>query len=241
MNALRSLIVLPLLLAGTAAPAAEVLTIAYRDKPPYSTEIDGKPQGILIDKSRAIFKAAGIPIRFAVMPQKRITTELSANKSLVCTPGWYKLPDREAIGPFTAAIHRDKPQLVLASDATVGAVRARGSLKALLNDASLKLAIVDGVSYGNELDTAVAAMHTPAMRVTVTVQQLSRMIVAHRADYMFVDQEDFAHFDDRSGLHLVSFPDNPAGITRHLWCSQRVNGPMLKRIDAAIHQLGYDK
>ena len=240
---LSACIALPIatLLAMTSpVRAAEVLTIAYRDKPPYSTEIDGKPQGLLIDKSRAIFKAAGIPIRFVVMPQKRIATELAANKSLMCSPGWYRLPEREAVGSFSTWIHRDKPQIVLAGDASVAAVRAHASLKALMQDATLKLAVVDGVSYGGELDAAMNTMPRPAMRVTVTVQQLSRMIAAQRADYMFVDQEDFAHLDP-SGLRPLVFNDLPAGMTRHLWCSTRVKGPLLQRIDAAIRRLGYDK
>ncbi|XHS79755.1 substrate-binding periplasmic protein [Burkholderiaceae bacterium UC74_6] len=247
-TALLARIVLPfalsfatLLAQAGPARAAEILTIAYRDKPPYSTEIDGKPQGLLIDKSLAIFKAAGIPVHFVVMPQKRITTELAANTSLICSPGWYRLPEREAVGPFSVAIHRDKPQMVLAAESLAQAVRAHPSLKALMQDPSLKLGAVDGVSYGGELDAAINTMARPPMRVTVTVQQLSRMIAAQRADYMFVDQEDFAHFDDPSGLRLVSFPDNPAGLTRHFWCSSRVKGSMLQRIDAAIHRLGYDK
>jgi len=228
-----------LVLAGSAR-AAEVLTIAYRDKPPYSTEVDGKPQGLLIDKSRAIFKAAGIPIHFVVMPQKRITTELAANTRPMCSPGWYRLPEREAIGPFTSSIHRDKPQMVLAAEASAAAVRNHPSLKALMQDTTLKLAAVDGVSYGSELDAAIKTMPRPAMRVTVTVQQLSRMIAAQRADYMFVDQEDYSKLDP-GGLRLMTFADMPAGLTRHFWCSAKVKGALLRRIDAAIRQLGYDK
>lgn len=228
-----------LALAGPAR-AAEVLTIAYRDKPPYSMEVDGEPQGLLIDKSRAISQAAGIPVRFVVMPQKRITNELAANKSLICSPGWYRLPAREAIGPFSASIHRDKPQMVLAAEASAPAVRVHPSLKSLMQDSTLKLATVDGVSYGSELDAAIGAMPRPPMRVTVTVQQLSRMIAAQRADYMFVDQEDFSQMDP-GGLRTVSFNDMPAGLTRHFWCTARVKGTLLQRIDAAIRRLGYDK
>ena len=247
MMMMKWLRVLPLLaVAGMAAAAAEPLTIAYRDKPPYSTEENGQPKGILIDKSLAIFKEAGIEIEFVAMPQKRITTELEANQRPMCSPGWYRLPEREAIGPFTLVIHQDKPQVVLASAKAAPAVRAHAGVKALLKDHRMKLAIVDGVSYGGELDGLIKKLHESPMRVTVTVLQLARMIAAHRADYMLIDQEDFDYLDrsqelSGSGIKTIRFADMPASLPRHFWCSKAVTPQVLRRIDDAIRRLGYDK
>ena len=233
-------------LAG-AALADEPLTIAYREKPPYSTDENGQAKGILIDKSRAIFKEADIEVEFIAMPQKRITTELAANQRPLCSPSWYRLPEREAIGPFTLAIHQDKPQVVLASAKAAPAVSAHAGVKALLADRRMKLAVVDGVSYGPELDALVnKKLHEPPMRVTVTVLQLARMIAAHRADYMLMDQADFDYLDrsqelSGSGIKTIHFADMPASLPRHFWCSKSVAPPLLKRIDDAIRKLGYDK
>ncbi len=240
------LLALPLFALAGAAAADEPLRIAYRDKPPYSTEENGQAKGILIDKSRTIFKEAGIEVEFIAMPQKRITTELAANQRPLCSPSWYRLPEREAIGPFTLAIHQDKPQVVLASAKAAPAVRAHAGVKALLRDRRMKLAVVDGVSYGGELDTLINKLHGAPMRVTVTVLQLARMIAAHRADYMLMDQADFDYLDrsqelSGSGIKTIHFADMPASLPRHFWCSKAVTPAVLKRIDDAIRKLGYDK
>jgi len=244
MNWLRGLSLLLWVCAATAG--AESLTIAYRDKPPYSWAEDGQIKGILIDKSRAIFQEAGIEVDFISMPQKRITTELAVNQRPVCSPGWYRLPERETVGPFSLAIHQDKPQIVLASGKAAPAVRAHGGVKALLQDTRLKFAMVDGVSYGGELDALIKTLPEPPMRVTVTSLQLGRMIAAQRADYMLMDQEDYEYLDrskelSGSGIQTIQFADMPPGLARYLWCSKAVTPPMLKRINDAIRKLGYDK
>src|SRR5579871_4317356 len=85
------LLLLPLALMAAQARAAPEVLIAYRNKPPYSTTIDGHPSGVLIDKTRRIFEAAGVPYRFEEMPLKRITSEITTNQQALCTPGWYRL------------------------------------------------------------------------------------------------------------------------------------------------------
>jgi uncharacterized protein (TIGR02285 family) len=233
------------LLACAPAWATEPLAIIYRDKAPYSSEENGQPKGILIDKVRAISQQAGIEVRYLVMPQKRITSELEVNQRPVCTPGWYKLPEREAIGLFTLPIHHDRPQVVLAAPQAAAAVRAHAGVKTLLRDKQLKLAMVDGVSYGAEIDEIVKTLPQAPMKVTVTALQLARMIAAHRADYMLIDQEDFEYLDrskelSGSGIEILHFDDMPPGLARYLWCSKAVTPALLKRIDDAIHKLGYD-
>ncbi|MBV8500978.1 MAG: transporter substrate-binding domain-containing protein [Paucibacter sp.] len=242
---MKLLFALPLALVACTTLAAEPLLIAYRDKPPYSTEDNGQAIGILIDKSRAIFREAGLEVRYLVMPQKRVVAELEANKRPLCSPGWYHLPAREAIGSFSLAIHQDKPQIVLASAKAAPAARAHASVKALLQDRQLRLAVVDGVSYGAELDAMIKAMPEPPMHVPVSPLQLGRMIAAHRADYMLMDQDDFEYLDrsqelSGSGIQTLHFADMPPGLARHFWCSKAVMPAVLRRINDAIHKLGYD-
>ena len=232
-------------MAAQARAAPEVL-IAYRNKPPYSTTIDGHPSGVLIDKTRRIFEAAGVPYRFEEMPLKRITSEITTNQQALCTPGWYRLPERERLGNFSAAIHRDPPQLVLASNARAAAVRAHATLRTLLRDPKLQLLVLEGASYGGDIDGLIAALPQRPPSAVGTSLQVGRMVAAQRGDYMFIDQADydFLRREDpktAAAVQVVRFADMPQGMQRYYWCSRKVDAPLLARIDAAIRKLGLDQ
>ena len=231
--------------AAQASTEPEVL-VAYRDKPPYSTTTNGRPSGVLIDKTRRVFETAGVPYRLAEMPVKRIASEIEANQQAICSPGWYRLPERERSGKFSAAIHRDAPQLVLTSHARAAAVRAHVNLRALLRDERMQLLVLEGVSYGADLDALVAARPQRPQSAVGTSLQVGRMIAAERGDYMFIDQADYdflrrADARTAAAVEIVRFADMPPGIQRYYWCSRKVDAPLLSRIDAAIHKLGLDQ
>lgn len=228
--------------AGTMAP----VLIEYRDKPPYSHTVNGKPTGLLINKTIAIFKQARVPYQLSEVPIKRIVKDVQDQRRRVCSPGWYKLPERERFASFTLAIHQDKPHVVLAAAHALDRVRANREIKALVKDEGLLMGVVDGVSYGAELDQMIATLPRPPLRATVTALQLSKMLGAGRADFMFIDQEDLGYLDRQGevtgkGVHRVDFPDAPAGLFRHLMCSQNLGTTTLARLDAAIQKLGLDR
>lgn len=231
-----------LLLLPPSAWAAQTVLIEYRDKPPYTYTEQGQPRGFLLDRTAEIFRQAKVPATFQEIPAKRLMADLQANRQLVCSPGWYKLPEREAFARFTLAMHQDKPQVVLAGNHALTAVRAHKSLQALLSDTKLSMGTVDGVSYGPELDRMIAAMPRPAMRTTVAPLQLAKMVAARRADYMLIDQEDLGYLDQRrevtkAGLVRVDFADAPQGLKRYLMCSQQLDDATMERLNSAIRSL----
>ncbi|MDN3921199.1 substrate-binding periplasmic protein [Roseateles violae] len=236
-----------MLLLGRPAQAGGPLPllIEYRDKPPYSYTEHGQPAGLLIDKTQAICKRAGLACRFSEVPLKRILQNLQGDERPLCSPGWYKLPEREAYARFSAAMHQDRPHLVLAAAGAAPAVRAHAQIASLVRDERLLLGVVDGVSYGPELDRTIAQMARPPLRATVTALQLSKMLGAERADYMFIDQEDLDYLNRHGeisarGVRAIKFPDAPPGLFRYFMCSKRVDKAVLARLDEAIRRLGYD-
>ena len=237
---------LALTLARPAAAQDErTLMLLYRDKPPYSYTEDRQPKGLLIDQSRAVLSAAGIAVQMEEAPLKRIQLELQANERPLCSPGWYKLPERELYARFSLPMSQDLPHVVLVGPRAAAAVRAHRSLASLLADSTLRMAVVDGISYGSELD-ALIRQQTPApLRATVTPVQLTRMLGAGRADYMFMDREDYLwltrHGEVSKKLGALSFPDMPAGLQRHMMCSRKTPEATLQAIDAAIRALGMPK
>ena len=229
-------------LGGLGWARAEVIEGAYRDKPPYSYTRDGQPAGFLMVRTAAILQRAGIGSFAAEMPVRRITKEIQDNRQPICSPGWYKLPEREAFAWFSLPIHQDLPHLVVANVQVAPSLRALKSLRHLLDSPDFRLGKVAGVSYGPELDAMIRATHQTVMDSGVTPDGLARMIAQHRADYMLMDVEDYRYLlqskrVEASRLVVIRYPDMPAGLKRYLMCSQRLSPASRQRIDAAIQSL----
>lgn len=222
--------------------ATQVVTVEYRDKPPYTYTEQGKPAGFLLTRTVDIFRRANLAVAFEEVPVKRIMADIQANQRPICSPGWYKLPEREVFARFSLPIHQDLPQVVLAAPHAVAAVRNHPTMKALFADSALTMGVVDGVSYGPELDAMIAALPKPAMRATVPPLQMAKMIAVGRADFMIIDQDDLSVIDQHHevsalGIVKVDFPDPPQGLKRYLICSKQVEPAAMAKLDEAIRAM----
>lgn len=216
--------------------------VLYRDKPPYFYTQDGRPAGFLLERTLEIFKRAGVRATFEEAPIKRITKQIQSSPTAVCSPGWYKLPEREEYAQFSLAIHEDKPHLVLAGAHVAEQMRATKSLRDVFANPSLKIGKVSGISYGAALDGMIAGAAQEAMDSTVTPLGLAKMIKARRADYMLIDEEDYKYLNargdvDAEGLVPVRFTDMPPGLRRYIMCSKNVDPKTMAQLDRAIAQV----
>lgn len=230
--------------AGTAAAQA-TLAIEYRDKPPYSYTESGTPAGFLMERTARLLKRSGIEARYAEVPIKRTLQQLQANQAPLCSPGLYKTPEREAFARFTLPIHRDRPHVVLAHANGVAQIRALPRIAQLFADPALQPGMLDGVSYGQQLDQHFATAARPPVRAQLTPLQLARMVGARRVDYMLIDEEDLGWLrkdPDFTPLALVriEFADMPRGELRYIACSQQVGPQTLERLNQAIRELAPD-
>ena len=226
-------------LMPTCARAQSVLMV-YRDKPPYSYLENGVAKGFLLERTRRVMQRAGIESQFRELPPKRIFLEIQRDEQAICSFGWYKLAERERYARFSAPLHQDRPHVVLAGPRSVDAVRRHTSLKSLMSDATLIVAGADGVSYGAELDVMIAKFAGKRDFTLQSPLQVAKKIAAQRADFMFIDQEDYDYLtasnaDFRSdALVRIDYADMPAGLKRHILCSQRVGQETMRKINAAI-------
>ena len=219
---------------------AEPLTIAFRDKPPYSWVDNGVQRGFLLERTRRIFDQAGIRTQFIDLPPKRIFLELQNNAQPICSFGWYKIPEREKYARFSQPMHQDRPHVVLAGPRSSDEVKQHRTLKNLLAAPDLTLAVVDGVSYGPEIDLMISRYPGPIDRSLLSPIQVAKMVAVKRADFMFIDQEDYDYLvatnpefrDD--ALVRLDYPDLPAGLKRYILCNQKVSEATMARIDTAI-------
>jgi polar amino acid transport system substrate-binding protein len=222
--------------------ADSAITLEYRDKPPYSFTSHGRPSGFLLARMAEVFRRANIPVIFAEMPAKRISADIKANAAPICSPGWYKLAERERFARFSLPILQDRPQVVLAGAQMAAAVRRKGSIRALFADPAFTMGVVDGVSYGAEIDGWIARLPNPPVRAIVVPLQMARMVANQRADFMIIDEDDLSaivqsHEYESLGLQRIVFPDPPHGLKRYLMCSQSVPQNQMDRINLAIQSV----
>lgn len=229
-----------LIAAGSTASALAdtPLTVAWREKPPYYYFENGVAKGFMLERAKQVFAAAGVPARFVNEPQKRIWANFAHGVQNYCSISWYRLPEREAIVQFTVPVHADQPHAVLAVSTVAARIKSHPNLKSLVADKSLTLAVVDGVSYGPELDALIASSENRVMRRTVETAAMFRMVAVGRADYLFVDREDWNYlrlkYPELQSLVLVDFPDMPAGLKRYFVCSRDVPAETMERLNRAI-------
>ena len=229
------------LLAGSALAQPATLTIEYRDKPPYTYTEGGRPAGFLMERTIRLLKRAGIEARYAEVPVRRTLMNLQANQAPLCSPGLYKNPEREAFARFSLPMHRDRPHVVLAHASVAAQIRAMPRVAQLFADTTLQPGLLEGVSYGLQLDQYLATAAKPPVRAQLTVMQLARMVGARRVDYMLIDEEDLGWLrrdPEFTPLPLVriAFADAPRGELRYLACSQQVSQQTMDRINQAIRE-----
>lgn len=230
------------LLGDAAWSAPPPITVAWRDKPPYHYIENGVAKGFLLARAQQVFAAAGLPARFTNEPQKRIWANFQHGASNYCSISWYRLPEREAVAQYSQPFHEDLPHTILIAPGMVERVKAHGSLTALLNDPTLTLGVIEGVSYGPVLDPMIKAGKNKIMSRIVETTQMMRMLTVGRASYMLVDREDWEFFRHKEkasqSLVRLDFPDMPGGIKRHVVCSRDVPQETMNKINQAIAATG---
>jgi uncharacterized protein (TIGR02285 family) len=188
--------------------------------------------------TKELFATAGIEANFVREPQKRILTRFQDGTQNYCSLAWYRLPEREQLAQFTLPIYTDPPQTILIAPASVARVRKHATLAALMSDPELTLAMVDGVSYGAELDARIKRSKNQIMRRTVPIANLMQMLAADRASYLLADRNDWnymrAHYKELATVVQHDLPDMAPGLKRHIMCSRDVPTAIIEKLNQAI-------
>lgn len=214
------------------AAAAQVLTLHYQDRPPYSSaRPDGSIVGLVATPAAAALARAGIEFRWALTPSQRQLAIIQSGQGLHCGVGWFRTDERAARGRYSLALYRDKPLGALVRDdlAFGGPPKAADWLA----DPRLRLLVKDGYSYGELIDRGLSAAAPNLVRTHVDPPQMSLMLRSGRADWMVVAPEEAAVLGGQ-GLKLVTFSDMPAGPARHLYCSADVPTEWIARVNRAL-------
>jgi polar amino acid transport system substrate-binding protein len=226
---------------GSTAHSEEVVTVAWRVKPPLQYTVNGQPHGILVERAKQVFSQAQIKTQFVEESTKRIFNNFKMGKKNYCSFGLYYVAERESFAQFSRVFHSDPPQTILVSPAAFKLVTAHLTLTSLLADANLTLGVVESSSYGPELDAMIKAGKNKVERATTLQMNLARMIAANRASFMFADREDWKYLKDNDahvrGASQIDLPGMPPGQKRYILCSKDMTPEQMQRINAAIQKV----
>jgi len=236
---LRISLLLAVLFAPLAASAEDRLELLYEDRPPYYiTDKSGQISGLAIDPVAAALTKAGISPDWRVTSAKRQIAAIQANREPVCSPGWFKKPEREAFAKFSDPIYQDKPQIVVTRADNAPRIN-HGTLEKLLQDPNLTLGVKLGYSYGDFIDGLIERLEPVTMRSSQDTSGLVRMLVGRRFDYMLAAPEEFSSMAARLGIAgddivSIALSDIPAGNQRYLMCSKKVSDEWMARLNTGL-------
>jgi polar amino acid transport system substrate-binding protein len=241
LSALALLACLAGLVGQTFAQATtpDTITLPWTERQPFQyIDNDGKLKGILYNLGEQIFTKAGIRSQWAETPANRIIRELEENTERQCLVGWFKTPEREKIAKITLPIYQDKPLrgIIRADNKSVRIKTA----SALFADASIKVLIKQGYSYGVQLDELIASRNGQNIERSVGDHtRLVRMLREQRTDLLFLTQEEIDHYtatapDFAKDFKVINFTDLPSGNFRHILCSKRVPDATIEKLNQAI-------
>lgn len=224
------------------AQAEEVVAVAWRIKAPYQYIENGIEKGYLLEQTKQIFAQARIATQFKVEPSKRIWSNFAAGTKNYCSFDWFKNPERELMVQFSLSLHATPPYSVLIGPAATAQVSAHTHIRSLLADPGITLGVVDSVTYGPELDAMINASKNRIERNNVLPMIMARMVAADRASFMFIDKREWEYLKstDKHLQHttVIDLPGIPAGINSYIVCSKDLTPGQMRRINAAIQQIG---
>lgn len=223
-----------------AVHAQDRIDLHFYVRPPFMVNLgDGRVGGLTAEPAQVAFDKAGVPFRWLLTPAKRQLMLIEGGTGLDCGVGWYKTPEREKFGKFSAPLYRDKP--------TVGIARADfqppgATLASLVADPATRVVMKVGLTYGQDVADAMARAKARVLTVTTEQTSLARMVASGRADFMFSSQEEaeILRTDVEQGtekLKVLTFPDLHEGATRHILCSKKVSDETLEKLNAALATL----
>jgi len=217
---------------------AQGLSLHYQERPPYSqTAADGSVSGLVATPAAAALQRAGLSFTWVRTPSQRQLALIQGGNGLHCGVGWFRNPDRAALGKFSRELYRDLPfGALVRRDAPLA---DRMSAAAAMAAASAQLLLKDGYSYGALFDELIARAHKPPQRTSSEVPQMVRMLAAGRAEWMILAPEEAQLLlalpeATSAGLRLIGFAEMPAGPGRHLYCNPAVPDDWIARIDRAL-------
>lgn len=225
--------------AQTAPPPPPLVTVYFSERPPFSI-VEGQT-GILVNLTKVVLAEAGVRARFIELPSNRVLDLLQTGPSDALGVGWYKIPEREVWGRFSAPLYQEGPLVAIVNSRAAAGLGNPVRLDTLLAS-GLTLGVKGGLSFGAEVDQKIRTLGLVPLETIAELPQLLKMIQSGRMDYTFLSQEeaDYLLRKDQGlaqGLVVTRLAEVPPGNLRYLLYPKNFDPAVAERIDAAIERV----
>ena len=219
------------------------IKVFYYDRPPYYGNVNGKPEGVLVDIAKEIFDEAGIKYEFVDTPSIRVLETLKIPENS-CALGWFKTKEREAIYTYSDDfIYQDKPYSII-NNKKRKVLSENPKIKEIL-ESRLVLGMVERYVYGEWLNENILKFKPKTNRTNIGENSnlmYKLMILGNRFDYMFAGMEESSYAiknnpQYRKKLSVVQIADAPNGSMRYILFSKGVDKTILEKINVAIKKV----
>lgn len=226
-------------LSGLTGHAAEPLKILYEVREPFTYKNpQGKITGILVETVERALKQSNIPFSWVETPFKRQLSVIERNDPMSCALGLFKNAERSRFAKYSEAIFhdQDRPSIILAHRDFK--LPASLDLLQALSQPGGRLLKKETASYGQTIDDAIAKSQVQVVTTTVESRNMAKMIVARRADFIFVSVEEAQQLmktiANGDQLYIYTPRGMPQVQDRYLMCSKSVPDDLLMRFNQAI-------
>jgi len=220
------------------AAANDVIKIQFNQRPPYMWRTDsGVIEGLLVHRTEDIFKSAGIAMVWDITSVNRAWFELSNPTEMTCTIGWFKSPEREKIAKFTKEIYPGQQYVLLARKQI--SFNKNITLENILSMNGIRVLIKNKYSYGMKINSALKKISPTLIASDAENQQMVKLLIANRADFMFSSKEEAQYLlensDNKESLQIFIPQHMPIGEKRYIACNKLVTDKLMDRLNSAIN------
>ncbi len=223
----------------TLLKAEDSLIIAYEERVPYVEKYSDSIKGLVATPIIKALQYSKIKYELKEKPSKRHLYEIEANINKMCAVGWFKNTQREKFAKFTLPLYQDMPLGIISRKENENILK-NIPIDKLLKNRNLSLLSKASYSYGSFLDEKIKNFKTIKKEVYTNNKKMLSMIVAKRADYLFISEEEakiLLNNKAMNDLKFFSVKNIPKGNKRYLICSKNVSDETIKLINEYIKPL----
>ncbi|KAB8036506.1 hypothetical protein GCL60_15380 [Silvanigrella paludirubra] len=233
----------------------EEIIIHYQVRPPYymiDENTKNLKDGTLFKNLDKVFKNLNVKYEFHEFPAARTHIVIKENKLNVCS-GYAILSNiRKNYGIYSVPFYQDKPYIIVTrKDDT--RFDKYSTLNEIMLDYSLVMLVKFRFSYGKYVDELLLKNKKytidssrleddlgNGLKLTfVENSNMLQQIIMNRADYMIMSENEFSYFKNNSiemnkNLAFKKVNDIKVGNKRTLFCSKKMDGNLIKKINKLI-------
>ncbi len=226
----------------THANTHQKLTLYFNERTPYlESKENERVEGLTASPANHALTLANIPYAWKRATAEQQIAVIDRNQEHACLVGWFKRPERERVGKYTAPLYMGKQMVALAL-ASNSRVQAKMRVADLMKDDQLTMLVKDGYSYGQILDQQIRNFSPRIIIATGENTNMLNMLVYKRADYFLVSEEEANALIQRSDhaasdFKLTYFAEAIKEDPRYFWCTKQVPDTLIMKLNRVLEKM----